>query len=462
VHTGRPTYRRTSALGLVLAVLLVPGAVRAGEAAPVLSSGPTTSIDGSLSLRYIVRSAASPDGRTDDQDLYADLRLDVTPAREGLAGFHFLGSARSDLDGNQESRTFYPFEDIGNTHDRPTMALVYEAYAVFVDPLRTENRARVGRQAGTRNETLFFDGIAADAGGRSVNVTVYSGAVVHFFEDGSHWGKDWLSGAGLDYRFGPSLGLSADYLIIKDVQESEPGAPVLWDRLVSFRGWQQVGTFSKWSAAYRVQDGEPRDMTLQAVAASPAWDLEGSISYFRQFRVQDVMTTDLSLFPTVLGQSAPYQSADLKVRKTFFERFALDLGYFSRTLLHPQDEGPFNKDWSRAYASLDIADLFVPRLTWTITAEQWGGGTTDATTYGTDLAWRVRRKGGDARIAVGTYYSLYKYDYYTDLGVRDEVRTWYLDGKYPLGKGFSLNGRYEHEKAIETYQVLRLGMRYDF
>jgi hypothetical protein len=447
---------------LALAVLFAPGTVRAEEAAPVLSSGPTASLDGSLSLRYIVRTAASADGRTGDHDLYTDLRLDVTPGTESFAGFHFLGSARSDLDGNQESHTFNPLEDIGNTHDQRSMALVYEAYAVFVDPLRTENRLRVGRQAGTRNETIFFDGIAADAGGPKVNVTVYGGAAVHFFEDGYEWGTDWLGGAGLDYRFGSSAGLSADYLMVKDVQGSEPDAPVLWDRLVSFRGWHQVGSFSKWSAAYRIQDGEPRDLSFQAVSASPAWDAEGSISYFRQFRVQDVMSTDLSLFSTVLGQSAPYQSADLKVRKTFFERFSIDLGYFSRVLLHPQDEGPFNKDWSRAYASLDIADLFVPRLTWTITAEQWGGGSTDTTTYGTDLAWRTKRKGGDARIAAGTYYSLYKYDYYTDLGVRDKVRTWYLDGKYPLGRGFSMNGRYEYEQAIETYQVLRLGMRYDF
>jgi predicted porin len=47
-------------------------------------------------------------------------------------------------------------------------------------------------------------------------------------------------------------------------------------------------------------------------------------------------------------------------------------------------------------------------------------------------------------------------------GVREKVRTYYVSGKYPLDKGFSINGSYEYEDGIEDYQTLKLGMRYDF
>ncbi len=59
-------------------------------------------------------------------------------------------------------------------------------------------------------------------------------------------------------------------------------------------------------------------------------------------------------------------------------------------------------------------------------------------------------------------YSLYKYDYYTELGFRQKVQTYYMNGKVPLGKGVSINSSYEYEDSIEKYQTFKLGMRYDF
>jgi hypothetical protein len=79
-----------------------------------------------------------------------------------------------------------------------------------------------------------------------------------------------------------------------------------------------------------------------------------------------------------------------------------------------------------------------------------------------DLSYRFKRNSREAKVSIGTNYSLYKYDHYTELGLREQVRTYYLNAKYPLSDGFSMNGAYEYEHGIENYQTLRLGMRYDF
>ena len=198
------------------------------------------------------------------------------------------------------------------------------------------------------------------------------------------------------------------------------------------------------------------------MTATLATDIEASLHYFRQFRTQEELSNELSLFYDVVGRSDPYQSFDIKVRKFFADRVALDLGYFKRELLHESDEGPFNKDYHRMFIDVEIMDLFLNNLSGTVLAEQWESQGRNYNALGADLSYKIKRNRKEAKISIGTNYSLYKYDYYTELGVREQVRTWYLTGKYPLNNGFSVNGGYEYEHSFEKYQILRLGMRYDF
>jgi hypothetical protein len=458
--------RRPAAFLLSISIaLFVPGKVFAAPDAGTPASAADAAdvqVDGSLSFRYISRSSDTGSARLRDQDAYADLRLDVAQPAAGRHEFHLNGTLRSDLDGDQDPHTFSPLEDIGDAHARRTVGTVYEAYYALNNPFRSLTQVRAGRQAGTRDEPVYFDGIAADLGTDRLNVTVYGGAAIHFSEVGRHWGNDTVEGAGIDYTPLPGLGLSADWLAVADEWESDPGGGTAKDRILAFKVRQRLASSVHYSVKYRLLDGDPKDLSVTAQAASPAWDAEASAHYVRQFRVQDELSTDLAPFTEVIGRSAPFQSVDLKVRKTVADRVSIDAGYFIRTLLHPADEGPFNKEYSRSFLAADIADLFFPGLSWSLTAERWDAKETGTNTYGTDLAYRVKRRGREARLGIGTYYSLYKYDYYTELGVRDKVRTYYLDAKYPFGRSFSLNGRYEFERGIEEYQTMRLGMRYDF
>jgi hypothetical protein len=418
-------------------------------------------MNGALSLRYIYRSADSGTSKTSDQDAYGDLWFDITRPDDRQA-FHFFGSVRSDLDGNQDVRTFYPLEDIGDTYGRPTIGTVWEAFYAINDPFRPVTRIRIGRQASTRDVQVYFDGLSVEAGGKDLQVTAYGGTAVYFYELNATWGKDTVGGAGVDYRLTPGLVLSADWVALSDTRQFDPNDGTVKDRVASFQIRQQFESFLQYSIKYRQLDGEAGDLLVATRAALPSWDAELSVSYLRQFHEEAELTTDLSPYYDVMGSSAPFQSIDVRARKTVADRISFDVGYFRRALLHQSEEGPFNKEYSRSYLSGDVADLFVPGLSWTLTVERWDTGTTRTVTYGTDFTYRRKRQGHDARISVGSYYSLYKYDYYNELGLRDDVRTYYVDARFPLSRSFSLNGRYEFERAIEDYQTARVGMRYDF
>jgi hypothetical protein len=457
-------------LCVLIVLVLVPANLPAADApsapAPLPATnpmdGPATSVNGYFSARYIYRTATFPDGRVSDQDAFADLRIDVTRPKDDRYEFHFLGSVRSDLDGNQNVNTFNPLEDIGDTYGTRLIGNVYEANVVMNEPLQHLTRVRIGRQSGARDEPVFFDGIAMDLGNEKVNLTLYGGAAINFFEIDRQWGDDTLEGAGIDYRPLPSTGMSADFLVVKDKRSFTAAGDTVQDRMVSLKLWQRFEPFARLTAKYRLLDGDPRDLSLKAVTTWQAVDLDASVNYFRQFRTQNELSNELSLFYDVIGRSAPYQSYDIKVRKFFADRVAMDLGYFKRELLDTADEGPFNKEYKRMFLDVEVMDLFMNNLSGTVLVEQWESQGRSYDAVGADLSYKIKRNKKEARVSIGTNYSLYKYDYYTELGVREQVRTWYLSGKYPLKDGFSVNGAYEYEHSFETYQTLRLGMRYDF
>jgi hypothetical protein len=217
----------------------------------------------------------------------------------------------------------------------------------------------------------------------------------------------------------------------------------------------------KASVKYRYLNSEPRDLSVRAVSAFPEADIELNINYFRQFRTQNELSNELSLYYSVLGQSSPYHSIDVKLRKLFGPHYAVDVGYFKRALLEENQESAFDKDYSRVFLLFELIDLPKDGLSFTLIGERWETTGRDYSSAGLDLGYAFRNK-KSARINAGTYYSLYKYDYYVEQGVREKVRTYYVSGKYPLGKSLSINGSYEYEAGIENYQTLKLGMRYDF
>jgi hypothetical protein len=416
---------------------------------------------GYFAAKYVNRKTHLGDERVIDQDLFSELRIDMTMPKENKYEFHFFGTARDDLSNNHNSTSFYPFEDIGDTYGANYHGYLYEAHVDLNDPFSHCTQVRIGRQAGTRDEPLFFDGAATDiAAASNLDLTLYGGAAVHFYEIGNRWGDDTLAGAGLDYTPASSTKVGLDYLVVRDAH-SFPDEVDRSDRMTSLKLWQGVAPFMKASVKYRYLNSEPRDVSVRAVSAFPEADSEVNINYFRQFRVQNELSNELSLYYDVLGQSAPYQSYDAKFRKLFGPHYAMDIGYFKRALLEESQESAFDRDFSRTFLLFEFIDLPKDGLSFTLTGERWKATGREYSSAGLDIGYAFNNR-KNAGINAGTYYSLYKYDYYIEEGARENVRTYYVKGRYPLYNSFSVNGSYEYEDSIEDYQTLKLGMRYDF
>jgi hypothetical protein len=426
------------------------------------SSGSTVNVNGYLSTRYIYRTTRTAEtGRISDQNLFGELRLDVTTPKDNKYEFHFFGTARGDLSNNRNETGFFPLRNIGNTYRSSAQAYLYDAHIDFNNILPHLSQIKVGRQPGVRDEPVFFDGLTTDVAVTSwLKFVLYGGVAVHFFELDDRYGSDYLGGAGVDYAPFSSTKISLDYLSVYDKQQF-PSYSDQHDQLIALKLWQRISTFAKASAKLRYINGDPRDMSFRVISAFPGADVEVYLNYFHQFRTQNELSTELSSFYAVMGQSFPFQSYDIKVRKLFGSHYAIDVGYFKRELRSENQENSFNKDFSRMYALFELIDLPMRGLSFTLTGEHWEtpGRYYDSAGFDMGYAYKNPRRFG---VNAGTYYSVYKYDYYTQPRTRENVRTYYVKVRYPLGKDFSINCSYEYEDSLENYQMVRVGMRYDF
>jgi hypothetical protein len=415
---------------------------------------------GYLSGKYIRRTARTPDQRFRDEDLFSELRVDMTAPAASRYEFHFFGTARQDLDGGGDVPGFDPFEDIGNTRRSDFAGYLYEAHADVNNLSSRISQVRIGRQAGTREEAVFFDGIAVDfSPAKRLNMTVYGGAAVHFYELGADYGSDTLAGAGVDYSPAAATGLSLDYLSVKDERNFFQDADRR-DSLISVKLWQRFARSVKATAKMRMINGESRDLNVRALGSFQDASADLSVNYFRQFKTQNELANEFSPFFDILGQSRPFQSYTVRARKIFASRYAVGAGYFQRSLLESAEQDAFNREFSRAFGDVEIADIFLDNLSLTVTGERWKSGGRAFTSSGADLSYVYgkRRKG---RVSAGTYYSLFKFDL-LQLGERTKVRTYYTDVKVPLGRNVSLNGGYEFETGTDRFQTAKAGVRYDF
>lgn len=446
-------------------LLCSPSPLLAGDAGA--SSGQKDPVDpfrvqGYLAGKYVSRTARIPDEKIRDEDLFGELRLDI--ARQSASGpeFHFFGTVRDDLSNIGDRNTFSAYEDIGNTYDSRAHGYLYEAHLDLNRPFSWFSQIRIGRQDGMRDEPVFFDGIAADVTvSQKVNLTLYGGAAVHFYEIDTSWGDDRLGGLGLDYFPWTGTWLNMDYLYVDDAQNLY-NTLNQHDNLVAFKLGQRFTPNLKATAKIRYLNNEQRDLNLRVVGMLPESDFEMQAAYFRQSRTQNELSTEFSPYYDVIGQSNPFHSFDIRVRKLFGIHYAMDVGYFQRALLDTLQESAFNRAYRRSYAVLDLMDLVLDGMTFSVTGEQWKSGSQNFRSAGFDAGYAFRKGRRSPKVNAGSYYSLYKYDYYSSFGERTKVRTNYVKFGYPFAQHYSLNGSYELEQGIEDYQSIKLGMRYEF
>lgn len=419
-------------------------------------------VRGSIATKYVARSArVSGDGYSDN-DVFEYLRFDAVVPKDRRYEVHFFGTARQDIDGMRYHQDFSPLEDIGDARSESATGTLYDAHVAINRPASHISQVRIGRQAGSRDEPVFFDGVAVDAAvSQSVAITAYGGAAVHFEELEYEWGDDTLAGAGVDISPTFNSVFSMDYLHVQDKREIF-GFNDQEDDLISLRVWQRFVRFLSSMARFRYLNDDARDIRVRAVGAFPDAGFQISGGYFLQFAEEAERSNEESVYYDIVGTTSEFQSFDIKLRKFVGEHYAVDVGYYDRRLIDSGDESSFNRNYSRIYASFDVADLFIKSLTLTLTGEYWK---TEDSTYksgGLDATYVLKRRGRKGKLSAGTYYSLYKYDYYDMLGERDDVRTYYARAVVPIAGHFSTDGKYEYEDGGDEFHSFTFGVRYDF
>ncbi len=401
-------------------------------------SGPLT---GSLSSRYKFRAA----GGDSDQDIYEVLALDYAdPAHPELSA-HFLGRGAFDLDGDSGPL----FSSINDSRSEPVDADVFEGYA----ELKTKDAdtsVRLGRQSEyLAPEIAHFDGLSLRStydGAKKVEFGAYGGNNVTYDHtsnsDNSVFGafaesRAWKGGrARLDW-----LHLNDDALL-GDGQNDLIGAGLSQ----AWKGWNS-------SAKYTSLEARNRDIDLRTRWSDDEGKTSVQVRYFQLLEAQNQRALFLDPYSQALQTYFPYQQIGVSGWHALTEKLDLDAGIDFRDVNDPADVGTYNHDWNRYYATLTAKEIV---FAWTasVTADYYDDDQSDFTTLGGDFSRKLRT---DLDVSLGTYYSLYKYDFFTATE-RDDVRSYYGKLVWRRDEMWSFEFQYEYEDDdLEQYHTLRCG-----
>jgi len=424
----------------------IPGADTAAAANP--SAKPW--IRGQLDTRYRGRWA---DG-ANDHDLYGTLSLDFGDAAEDRVTGHVMGRLSWDVDGAEApASVFYSLADTWNDD------LVGYLYDAYLDLNRIDGLSivRVGRQPmWDTPEFVLFDGArveSAELGGLQAKAGVYGGLSTHLYESSRR--GDWTLGAFAQVRPWQQGRVRIDWMHLED--EARLGDHQ--DDLFGVALWQRLG--ERWRVEGRYTRIESRDRDLRALLGYTLAerDLTATATYYQLLRTQRSLVLELDPFFESLREYRPFWQLGLAVSKGIVEHVRLDLGADLRRVTHAADEGTFNRDYERYYATAALEVPPVPGLTVGVTADLWRSGSQDVSGWGIDLTQQV----GEAwRASVGTYYSLYKYDLFFDRESND-VRTYFARLRCRLTGDLSASLAYEFEdNDLDRFHSLRADVTWRF
>jgi hypothetical protein len=433
-----------------------PAAPAAGTPAVASDRASATrpgTVHGSLSVRYRGRFT----GDDQDQEARGVLALDVADPRAPWITGHLLARMDVDIDGLDESAVF---EDLSDTYDGSVVTKLYLAYAdvsLRARPEDSPGTLRVGRQSDARlPEVLRLDGITyttRPAGEREIELGVYGGIPVHLYESSRDGdlafgtfveGRPWKGGrARLDWMH------LEDELVLGE-EHDDLVALGLWQELA--RHWRLEGEFSH-------LEGDPRDLRLRTFYDDPDSETIVRAGYYELLETQTLEVTELDPFYDELLEYFPYRQATLVVSRSFGSHTVVDVGLDVRRVSDSDDVGEFNRDWERYYATASLHDVPAEGVALSITGDRWDDDDRDTSAFGADLSYAAEERWN---AAVGSYYSLYKYEL-LELDEREDVRTYYTRAAYELSKSLDLELVYEFEDDdLDTYHTLRLGALWRF
>ena len=406
-------------------------------------------VTGLLSARYRYRS----DG-TDDHDLSSTLLLNIGDERRHAVTGHVLAWANGRLDGRSDGDD--AFSNINDTYSSDLQARLYEAYADLhrIDELDV---ARLGRQPlYDTPEYVTFDGVRLETrshGEHAWRFGAYGGVPVHHFESSSS--GDSVVGAYVEARPWAGGRARLDYMYLEDEQRLGDAQ----NDLLGARLWQLVGTRLRLEGAFSALEGESRDVLARATWFDVEDDIVVRASYYELLETQSFLVHEFDPFYDTLFEYFPYSEIHGLVSKGFCERYRAELGLQSRRLKDSGDEGDYNHEFDRYFARFIVEDFLTEALILGLTADHYDADGDDYSAFSADLekAWNERWN-----TAIGTYYALYRFDFFEDRE-RTDVRVYFADIDYDVSKSTRFGLRYEYEDdENDDYHVVKVGTTWRF
>ncbi len=389
-------------------------------------------LHGMLSTRF--RGRWNSD--SSDNDLFQVLTLDAGDPLEDRTSYSLMARLSADLDGRNEDDGF-AHGSLEDTYDAAVQGRIYYVYATLRDRGEIEV-ARVGRQwLHETPEFAWFDGISLTSrehGRARASGGLYGGVSVHPYESSS----DGDALAGLWLQAWPWKGGRArlDWMYMQD--EAVLGEHQ--DDLLGISLWQGLGEDLSAEAAHTRVDGEARDVRAAATWLDGGHDLAANVSYYQLLETQGELVLELDPFFNALQELFPFYEARLAVTKGFGESLRTEVGYQARRVEDSGDIGEYNRDFDRGFLSAVMPELLPEEIVLSVTGDWWYATESDVTSLGAELA----REWDELEAALGSYYSLFKYDW-NEGTERDDVRTWFLRLRWRGDGSFDHELRYEYD-----------------
>lgn len=392
----------------------------------------------------------------EDQDFYQYLSLNLGKEGKDKVTGSFFSRLSVDIDGRQTNDSYYVFSDITDSYNENINSRVYQAYLDFND-VRYLSKLRLGRQYVYEGETVQFDGARLELKPywEYVDFSFYGGVPTHLYE--SSISGDWILGTGIEGRPLDKTRLRLDYVYAED--DSADWGDHNNDLWV-LSGWQRVMDNLSLHGKYSFLDKKERDASLRANLNYPDKDLSFQASYFRQMEVLRDFTVEFSPFYPVAGEYFPFHQYDFSCRKGFGEKLGIETGFTTRDLVEDTAETNFNHEYDRYFLTLSVYNFGFEDTEFSVTAEQWSSND-DIRTLGFEVEKKFNKS---IEVKAGSYYSLYKYDYYTS-EERDDVRTAFLELELKPWKKKDVEWeiRYEAEDDdFDVYHTLKTGIKCNF
>jgi hypothetical protein len=402
---------------------------------------------GTASARF--RARTTNDG-AHDLDLYEYLRVQYRKDSDGGWSGSFYGRLAEDLDGNEPDGQYDPFNDVDATYDSRITARLYHLYASYRPDCGLIEQVRVGRQDVDGGYPFLVDGVhvtTAPRGESEFQATGFVGLPAHLFE-GSPEG-DFIGGLGAAFRPWEGGDARLDWVYVVD-DNRYYGTPK--SHLFTGEVRQKFTSYASGRLWYEQVDEHPREIGASALSYLPESDVALRGSFKSQLDDENSLAYDVDSFTAILLTLRPYWDAHLSASKGFESRVTLEGGVTARGLWESDDEGTFNREFARFYATVS-RDCF-PCRDVSVSASH-----DDVFSGGFDVTWKPS---ACCRFSGGVDYALYRTDIYTGT---ERYESYGAYGKVTFVPASSWKAnvglRFEND-SLDTFLTLEAGLAYEF